>query len=394
MTDHRVNGFRVGGIAAGIKPKQKRDLGLIFSAAPASVAGVFTRNQIQAAPVVLDRDRISSGVSQAVIVNSGIANCCTGERGMRDAAAMTRMTAEHLGLNDDKVLVASTGVIGAWLPMKKIQAAIPRLVGGVRPEGFDDFAEAIMTTDTVPKLVTRRGVLNDIPFTVTGAAKGAGMIHPDMATMLAFICTDAGATAGELDRVLRTGVERSLNRITIDGDTSTNDTTLLFANGRSGATLRTIKDKDLFQATVHDVMETLARQLVKDGEGATKLVTITVKGARSQQSAHTVADTVAKSALVKTALFGEDANWGRIVAAVGRAGVPIEPDRIKVFFDGVLVFAKGGGVDGLNENLINKVLKQSEYAISIDLGMGSSKVTVITCDLSVEYVQINADYRT
>ena len=212
--------------------------------------------------------------------------------------------------------------------------------------------------------------------------------------MLAFICTDAGATAGELQSILKTGVERSLNRITIDGDTSTNDTTLLLANGRSGAILRTEKDRKLLRETVHEVMETLARLLVKDGEGATKLVTITVKGAPSRQSAHTVADTVAKSALVKTALFGEDANWGRIVAAVGRAGVPIEPDQIKVFFDDVLVFAKGGGVEGSSEDLITKVLKRSEYTITIDLGMGSSQMTVLTCDFSVDYVRINADYRT
>ncbi len=394
MIGHDVNGFRVAGIAAGIKPNGKKDLGLIFSDTPASAAGVFTRNQIQAAPVVLDRDRISSGVSQALIVNSGIANCCTGERGMQDAVSMTRMTAGHLGINSDKVLVASTGVIGTRLPMEKIETALPRLVAEARPDGFVDFAEAIMTTDTVPKLVTRRSSLNGIPFSVTGTAKGAGMIHPDMATMLAFICTDAGATAGELQSILKTGVERSLNRITIDGDTSTNDTTLLLANGRSGAILRTEKDRELLRETVHEVMEMLARLLVKDGEGATKLVTITVKGAPSRQSAHTVADTVAKSALVKTALFGEDANWGRIVAAVGRAGVPIEPDQIKVLFEDVLVFANGGGVDGAGEERITNVLKLPEYTITIDLGMGSSQTTVLTCDFSVEYVRINADYRT
>ncbi len=394
MIDHCVNGFRAAGIAAGIKPNGEKDMGLIFSETPANVAGVFTRNQIQAAPVVLDRDRISSGVSQAVIVNSGIANCCTGEQGMQDAVAMTRVTAEHLDLNSDRVLVSSTGVIGTRLPMEMIEIAIPRLVAEARPDGFIDFAEAIMTTDTVPKLVTRRSVLNGTPFTVTGTAKGAGMIHPDMATMLAFICTDAGATAGELQSILKTGVERSLNRITIDGDTSTNDTTLLLANGRSGAILRTEKDRELLRETVHEVMEMLARLLVKDGEGATKLVTITVKGAPSRQSAHTVADTVAKSALVKTALFGEDANWGRIVAAVGRAGVPIEPDQIKVFFDDVLVFTNGGGVDEVGEERITNVLKQPEYTITIDLGLGLSQVTVLTCDLSVDYIRINADYRT
>lgn len=394
MADYRVKGFNVAGRAAGIKPDQKKDLGLIVSDTPASAAGVFTRNQIQAAPVVLDRERIAGGVSQALIVNSGVANCCTGEPGMRDAVTMSRMAADNLRIIPDQVLVASTGVIGPRLPMAKIEAAIPKLVAEARPTGFVDFAEAIMTTDTVPKLVTRQASLNGILFTVTGVAKGSGMIHPDMATMLAFICTDMGATAEQLQGILKAGVDDTFNKMTIDGDTSTNDTTLLFANGRSGADLQSTKDEALFNEIVCEVLGELAKRLIEDGEGATKRVQIKVKGTRSEASAHVVADTIAKSALVKTAFFGEDANWGRVVAAVGRAGVPIEPEKLKVFFGDILVFANGCGTDDANHDRVFNVLQQPRYTITVDLGLGSVEVSVYTCDLSVEYVRINADYRT
>ncbi len=394
MTDYRVKGFNLAGLAAGIKADQKKDLGIIVSEIPASVAGVFTRNQIQAAPVVLDRERITGGISQALIVNSGIANCCTGKPGMQDAIAMSRMAADRLHLTPDQVLVASTGVIGPRLPIDKIETAIPRLVDEARSAGFEDFAEAIMTTDTVPKLVTRQAALNDVPFTVTGVAKGSGMIHPDMATMLAFICTDMGATAPQLQGILKTGVDKTLNRITIDGDTSTNDTTLIFANGRSGADIGSTKDEALFSEVVSDVLAELARRLVEDGEGATKCIRIEIKGARSEASAHIIADTIARSALVKTALFGEDANWGRVVAAVGRAGVPIEPEKLKVSFGDVLVFANGCATEDANGDRPSNVLQQPEYTITVDLGIGAASVSVYTCDLSVEYVKINADYRT
>ena len=367
---------------------------MIVSDTPTSAAGVFTRNQIQAAPVVLDLERIASGISQALIVNSGVANCCTGKPGMQDAVAMSRMTADSLRIIPDQVLVASTGVIGPRLPMAKIESAIPKLVAEARPTGFVDFAEAIMTTDTVPKLVTRQALLKGAPFTVTGVAKGSGMIHPDMATMLAFICTDMGATAQQLQRILTAGVNDTLNKITIDGDTSTNDTTLIFANGRSGVDLQSPKDAALFNEVVREVLGELAQLLVEDGEGATKRVRIIVKGARSEASAHVVANTIAKSALVKTALFGEDANWGRVVAAVGRAGVPIEPEKLKLFFGDILVFANGCGTDDANGKQVSSVLQQPRFTITMDLGLGSAEVSVYTCDLSVAYVRINADYRS
>jgi glutamate N-acetyltransferase/amino-acid N-acetyltransferase len=394
MTDYRVQGFNVAGLSAGIKADVKKDLGIIVSEAPASAAGVFTRNQIQAAPVVLDRERIAGGIGQALIVNSGIANCCTGNPGMRDALVMSQVLADRLHIIPDRVLVASTGVIGPRLPMTKIEAAIPKLVAEARPSGFEDFAEAIMTTDTVPKLVTRRGTLKGVPFTVTGVAKGSGMIHPDMATMLSFVCTDMGATARQLGKIFAAGVDDSFNRISIDGDTSTNDTALIFANGRAGVRLEKARDEACFSEVVGDVLGELAQKLVEDGEGATKRVRIRVRGARSESSAHVVADTIARSALVKTALFGEDANWGRVVAAVGRAGVPIEPGKLQISFGDVRVFVDGGATKEADTDRVADVLKQARYTITVDLGLGPAEVSVYTCDLSVEYVKINADYRT
>lgn len=394
MVDHHVKGFHLAGIAAGIKPGRKKDLGLIFSKTPATVAGVFTQNQIQAAPVILNRQRIQSGVIQAIIVNSGNANCCTGEQGMQDAIAMAEMIADPLGLQPDKVLVASTGVIGVRLPLEKIEAAIPQLTAAANPDRFIDLAQAIMTTDTVPKVVTRQDKIDGRPFTVTGIAKGAGMIHPNMATLLAFICTDVGASANELQSILKTNVDQTLNRISIDGDTSTNDMALLLANGCSGAVLKTDRDRILFSEVLHEVLSNLAKQLVTDGEGATKLIQVVVKGAVSVETAHIVADTVAKSALVKTAIYGEDANWGRILAAVGRSGISVDPDRIKVFFDNLLVFVNGTGTKDAEGGQIDRIVKQPTYTITIDLGQGDSEVTVSTCDFSVDYVRINADYRT
>ena len=394
MTDYCVSGFRVSGLASGIKPGGEKDLGLIVSDSPAAVAGVFTRNQFQAAPVILNRERLSSGRCRAVVVNSGVANCCTGKEGMQDAIATTQMVAQQLNIEPGQVLVASTGVIGPRLPMDLIGAAIVDLVASLQPDGFPDFARSIMTTDTVPKLVTRTDQLNENAFTITGVAKGSGMIHPDMATMLAFICTDLAIDTNTLQSILTSGVDESFNRIIIDGDTRTNDMVFLLANGRSKATIQTPKDSVLCRDAIHAVMATLARQLVKDGEGASKLVTIAVKGAESEVAAKAVAATVAKSALVKTAFFGEDANWGRIVAAVGRAGVAIEPERVRIYFEDTLVFAQGTGTTEAALKQIDDVLKQDEFAITIDLGVGISTTSVLTCDLSVDYVRINADYRT
>lgn len=394
MNTFQCAGFQASGVAAGLKKNGRNDLGLIVSQVPATAAGVFTQNRVQAAPVVLDRQRIKSGVCQAVLINSGNANCCTGEQGMRDAREMARLSAAALNIPEETVLVASTGVIGQPLPVVKIQKAIPALVQSLSPDGFMMLAEAIMTTDTVPKLVSRKGTLDGKTFTVTGTAKGAGMIAPNMATLLCFVCTDLGANADQLQRCLFESVQQSFNRITIDGDTSTNDTALILANGLSEAVIQTPADMAVFQDILNDVLVTLAKKLVKDGEGATKLVEICVRGAATSKDARRIADTVAGSNLVKTAIFGEDANWGRILAAAGRAGVVFEPGQMDIFFNDVLMFSQGSGRGVAAEDEVTKVLKLSEFVITIDLHSGDCQTSVWTCDFSVEYVRINADYRS
>jgi len=322
---------------------------------------------------------------------------------MKDAEAMTKFAASALGISEDLVLVASTGVIGQPLPVEKIEKAVPGLVESMTPEGFSDFAEAIMTTDTVPKMISMQGQLEGKTFTITGAVKGSGMIRPDMATMLCFVCSDIKADSDVLRQMLLAGVERSFNRITVersfnritvDGDTSTNDMVLLMANGLSGAVAKEPSHIESFQSLLDNVLMDLAKMVVKDGEGATKFVEVAVKGAVSDQDAYRVADTVAHSNLVKTALFGEDANWGRILAAAGRANVPLEPDKVDIFFDDVLMVKDGMGCGDAAEAEATKVLKKDEFTILIDLHMGEGKTSVFTCDFSIDYVKINADYRS
>jgi len=387
-------GFKAAGIASGLKKNGEKDLGLIYSEVSAKVAGVFTRNKVKAAPLHLNIDRIKSGIGQAIIVNSGNANCCTGDQGIQDAKAMARFAASELKISEDLVLVASTGVIGEPLPIEKIKDAVPKLTGLLKPEGINDFVMAIMTTDTMPKIITRQEDLGGKTFSVTGVAKGSGMICPDMATMLCFVYTDVDMAPDFLKDSLNIATERSLNRITIDGDTSTNDMVLVMANGLSGAVIESSADKETFQSVLDDVLIGLAKQLVKDGEGATKFVEINVRGALSDADARIIADTIANSPLVKTAIFGEDANWGRVMMAVGRAGVPVDPDKIDVFFDDVLMVKNGMGCGEDTETEMTKVLKKPEFEISIDLNMGHGHASVFTCDFSIDYVKINADYRT
>jgi len=387
-------GFQSAGVASGLKKNGKKDLGLIFSEVPLTVAAMFTRNLVKAAPVLLDQQRTGNGVCRAVIVNSGNANCCTGEQGMQDAVRMGHLVARGLGVDDDDVLVSSTGVIGQPLPIKKIETAGPGLIQALAPDGITDFAEAIMTTDTVPKVVSRTGELAGKSFTVTGAIKGAGMIRPDMATMLCFVMTDIAARPEPLQEMLKKAVDRSLNRLTVDGDTSTNDTVLLMANGHSGVDVISENQKDVFLSVLDETMIALAKWMVKDAEGATKLVEITVTGAKTKTDAHKIADTVANSPLVKTALFGEDANWGRILAAVGRAGVSIAPERMDIFFGAVQIVKGGVGCGKEAEAAATQVLKQDELTVTVDLNLGQQTETVYTCDFSIDYVKINADYRT
>ena len=387
-------GFQAAGVASGLKKNGVKDLGLLYSELPLTVAAMFTRNLVKAAPVLLDQQRTANGSCRAVIVNSGNANCCTGEQGMQDAIHMGHLVARELMVDEDDVLVSSTGVIGEPLPIDKIETATPGLIKALAPDGLFDFAEAIMTTDTEPKVVSRVGELAGKSFTVSGAIKGAGMIRPDMATMLCYVMTDIVARPDTLQEMLKKAVNRSLNRMTVDGDTSTNDTVILMANGHSGVDVISENQKDVFQSVLDETMIGLAKWLVKDAEGATKLVEIVVTGAKTKADGHKIADTVANSPLLKTALFGEDANWGRILAAVGRAGIPIDPARMDIFFGSVQMVKGGFGCGKEAEAAATRVLKQDEFTVTIDLNLGQETEMVYTCDFSIDYVKINADYRS
>ncbi|RJP76255.1 MAG: bifunctional glutamate N-acetyltransferase/amino-acid acetyltransferase ArgJ [Desulfobacteraceae bacterium] len=387
-------GFKFSGCAAGLKKNGGMDLGLIYSETETAAAGVFTRNRVQAACVKLGMERIKSGKCRAIIANSGNANCCTGEQGVLDNRSMTRFVASEAGIAEELVLSASTGVIGKPLPVEKVERAVPELFKSLAAGGISDFAKAIMTTDTVPKIVTRQGEINHTSFTITGVAKGSGMIRPDMATMLCFVCTDAAADPKTLQKMLIKGVDPSFNRITVDGDTSTNDMVLLLANGVSGAVINSHDQVSVFQGLLDQVLMELARMVVKDGEGATKLVEIRVEGARSDHDARRIADTVAQSNLVKTALFGEDANWGRIIAAAGRAGVEMDPEKMDIYFNDVCMVKNGIGCGPDAEIEATNILKTPEFLIRIHLNAGEGACSVLTCDFSVDYVKINADYRS
>ncbi len=394
MTAITCKGFQAAGVHAGLKKNGDRDLGLIYSKTPATVAGVFTQNRIKAAPVLITQKRIQTGLANAVIVNSGNANCCNGEAGYQGALDMAAAAASRLKLKNDAVLVASTGVIGQRLPIQKIESAVPDLVKKLRPDGFMDFSRAIMTTDTVPKLEHRQGRVHDRTYNLVGMAKGSGMIAPDMATMLCFICTDAVITRGLLQEMLVAAVDSTLNRICIDGDTSTNDTTLILANGQSKVSMNGMDQATEFQVLLEQLLKSLAKRLVTDGEGVSKCVDIVVKGALSNQDARAIAHTIATSPLVKTALFGEDANWGRLIAAAGRAHVPIDPDTIDIYFNQVQMTQKSLGCGAEAEKLATRVLQEPAFTIVMDLNMGQGSASVLTCDLSIDYIKINADYRS
>jgi glutamate N-acetyltransferase / amino-acid N-acetyltransferase len=387
-------GFKAAGMAAGIKKNGNKDLGLIYSVVPASIAGVFTKNKVQAAPVLLDKGRCKTGKCQAIIANSGNANCCTGPNGMADAMTMSRLAASGLSISEKLVCVASTGVIGQALPVEKIKSALPELVRSLSEDSFSDFAQAIMTTDTVPKIISRKTDIGGKAFTVTGIAKGAGMICPDMATMLCFVCTDISADSASLQPMLQKSVDQSFNRITIDGDTSTNDTVLVLANGISGISMHQAGAKEKFQNSLDEVLMELAKMVVKDGEGATKLVEVVVNGAASDADAKKIAHTIANSNLFKTALFGEDANWGRILAAAGRSGAALDPEKVDIFFNDVQMVKDGLWCGAEAEQKATRVLKTPEFKVVIDLKLGSGRSAYWTCDFSIDYVKINADYRS
>ena len=394
--DFRVNGFLFSGISAGIKKDGKRDLGLIYSEVPAQVAGLFTTNAVKAAPVKLDMERMKKGLCQAIVVNSGNANACTGSRGLRDAHRVSSLVAGELKIDERLVFPSSTGVIGSPLPMKKIEEGIPRLTGQLSSEGWMNTVEAMMTTDTFPKIEVATCRIRGRQVRLCGMVKGAGMIRPDLATMLSFLVTDACIKAPLLQRMLGEAAEVSYNRITIDGETSTNDTVLLLANGKAGhpSLDRMDRDGEVFQSMLSKVCRRLAESVVKDGEGATKFIEILIRGARSLKEAKQAAYAVAHSPLVKTAFFGEDANWGRILCALGYSGVPIDTDRIDVFFDKTSIVKKGTGVSPRSQEKAGQILKKKSFKVIIDLHQGKSQFSVLTTDLSLDYVKINASYRS
>lgn len=392
-----IPGFLASATWAGIKKKGLKDLTLIFSERPATAAGVFTKNRIKAAPVILDKRRIKRGLCQAILINSGIANSCTGKKGLEDAILSARMVANGLKIPEKLVLVSSTGIIGQSLKIHLIKKAIPTLIKDLSRDGFLAAAQAITTTDTFPKISQRFGEIEGKKFSVLGIAKGAGMIMPHLATMLAFILTDAVIEPYALKNALQRAVDQSFHKITVDGDTSTNDMVLALANGLAGNKIidkNSFRNLDRFEDTFTWVLADLAKMIVKDGEGATKFVTVRVCGARSKREAKGVGFTIANSTLTKTAWFGEDPNWGRIMAAIGRSGIPIDPYKIDISFDKVKV-TKGGISTGTKyEKFAKKVLKKDSFTITINLNRGSSEETLFTCDLTPDYVKLNAAYRT
>ncbi|MFH1478052.1 MAG: bifunctional glutamate N-acetyltransferase/amino-acid acetyltransferase ArgJ [Verrucomicrobiota bacterium] len=387
-------GFRAAGVAAGIK-NDKRDMALLVSDTPAAIAGVFTTNRVAAAPVLLCREKLAARQARAIIVNSGNANACTGSEGIRDARRMTQLTADLLQLEESAVFVCSTGTIGQPLPMDKIEAGIRLAVKTLAPAGGADAATAIMTTDTKPKQVAAKMEIDGKPVTLGGIAKGAGMIHPNMATLLVFLTTDAAVEAVALQDCLATAAAKSFNRISVDGDRSTNDTALFLANGAAqNAPLdRRHPRWKTFCAAVNALTGELARQIVKDGEGATKLVTVTVRGAPGKRAAEKVARSVANSLLVKTSWFGADPNWGRVICAAGYAGVALNPDRIDIAYNGQCA-VRGGQSAGLAPEILHAIIAKPEFGIEIDLHLGRSTYSMTTCDCSDAYVHINASYMT
>jgi glutamate N-acetyltransferase/amino-acid N-acetyltransferase len=391
-----VPGFTAAGLACGIKQRDERDLMVIASDRPAAVAGVFTRNVVQAAPVTWSRRVVAGGTCRAVVANSGNANACTGPAGAADAAHMAALGGEALGVPPEAVAVASTGVIGQPLPMSRLEAGIPLAVAARTPDGWTDAADAIRTTDLVPKHHGATVEIGGRAVTVTGIAKGSGMIHPDMATMLAFLATDAPVAPGDLQALLSGVVEATFNRITVDGDTSTNDCVLVLAGGAAGGPPLGpgASGWEAFHGLLHGVCDALARDIVADGEGATKLVTVTVRGAAGEAEALRIARQVATSSLVKTALFGADPNWGRLLAAAGQAGVPFDPAAASIHIGARPLVKDGTHLGPEAEAEAARVMATRAYPVTLVVGDGPGEASVRTCDLSYDYVRINADYRS
>jgi len=395
-----ARGFRSAGVTCGLKASGREDLSLIAADRPCAAAGVFTTNRVVAAPVTLDREVLAqrAGEILAIVANSGCANACTGERGMEDARRMASLAASAIGCESDQVLVLSTGVIGVPLAMDKVERGIADAAKhlGSTTESAGAAVRAILTTDTRPKTAAANAALRGGDVAIRGFAKGAGMIHPNLATMLSVITTDARLSPEALQEALGEAARRSFNCVSVDGDMSTNDTVLLLASGASGVTVEP-DERDAFTAALTRVCASLARQIARDGEGATRLVEVRVTGAAGESDAHAVANAIACSALVKTAVHGGDPNWGRVLAAAGTAGVAFAPEKLSLWFGdepGAIRVAAGGVRERFDEREAAERLRRDPAVMRLELGQGSAEATVWTCDLSAEYVSINADYTT
>ena len=399
MNEFEVKGFQFAGVAAGIKQTEKTDLALIYSEKPAQVVGAFTTNKVKAAPVQVSQKNIRSGLCSAIISNSGNANACTGEQGLRDAQLMVKETARLLKVPVHQVLVCSTGKIGVPLPMERVVLGIPKVVAGLSSQNLNQAAEAILTTDLFSKISSAEGNLFGRPYRIAGFAKGAGMIEPHMAphaTMLAYIVTDAFLPKSVMKTLFNNCVEESFNRVTVDGDMSTNDTAFFLANGLAENKPFTLKTPECrkFADNLFNIMEKLAKDMVKDGEGATKCVRLVVKGARNDADARKIAYTIGNSPLVKTSFFGQDPNWGRILGAIGRAGVPINPDKIDVNYGPISVARRGLSTGPEKEAQAKEIMKQPEFDVTIDCHLGKGSHYIFASDLTLDYIKLNSCYRT
>lgn len=387
-------GFLAAGVHAGIK-RQKKDIALVYSERPCTAAATYTTNRVKAAPLLVTQEHLRHDSIRAIVVNSGNANACTGQRGIEDARRMAAICARELGIEPHQVVVASTGVIGVPLPLDKIEAGIIQAKEALSPAGGHDAALGIMTTDTRTKEIAFLCECDGVRFRIGGMAKGSGMIHPNMATMLAFITTDAAVPKEFLQREMKQAVDATFNMITVDGDTSTNDMAVVLANGAEEAARIEPGTPlaDLFSKALRRTCVELAKMIAADGEGATKLIEVRVKRAKTERDARLAAKAIANSSLVKTAVYGEDANWGRILCAVGYSGADFDPDKTSVYLGDVLVFHLGAGV-AFDEGEAKQALSGSLVVITVDLGEGEAEATGWTCDLTYDYVKINASYRT
>ncbi|NQT32686.1 MAG: bifunctional glutamate N-acetyltransferase/amino-acid acetyltransferase ArgJ [Candidatus Omnitrophica bacterium] len=396
MTKHKLpKGFQASGIHSGVKKKRK-DLSLVYSKTPCKVAALFTKNAVKAAPVLLAEEELAKDCHiHAVVINSGNANCMTGRRGLKDAGRIVSETRKLLGASKGTVLTSSTGIIGEFLPMKTILKGLPKLVKKLSRDGLDDAAQGIMTTDRFAKVSVRTFEMAGKKITISGFTKGAGMIKPDMATMLGYVMTDANVSEKALKKALFECNSSSFNAITVDGDMSTNDTVMLLANGKSGNKLILEKDKSFntFKGNLKAVCVDLAKMIVEDGEGATKFIEVSVKGAHSKRDAKRVADAIGNSLLVKCAVLGGDPNWGRIASSAGSSGVKFDPDRMEIKLDGVTFF-KVGRKAAFVDRKKSKVFKKKSVKIEVDLHAGKSEAVVYSCDISKKYITLNSYYTT